>query len=186
MLKKFNSWLKVYFGMQYENHLQFTPRTIVINQRPYLISQVTEVEVPELVEIERLIYHIPPWDETAFYYDLHRPNCLYLVAKDHDTVLAYAGMAVNYAAKDAHLTNVATHPAFQQRGLASALLRSLMQVAIGQHLLTMSLEVRASNLTAQHLYEHFGFKIQGTRYHYYIEDGEDAYTMVNNLKLKGY
>ena len=43
------------------------------------------------------------------------------------------------------------------------------------------LEVRISNLSAQRLYEKYGFKIAGTRKNYYADNGEDAYIMIKEM-----
>ena len=186
MFKKFSQWWTWLLLGATTPRLTLAPRTVILAQQPYQLAMAQGEDVARLVEIERTIYHIPPWDETAFYYDLHRPNCLYLVLKNEQGVQAYAGMAVNFEAKDGHLTNVATHPAVQHQGLSTCLLRTLMQVALQHGLLTMSLEVRAENLTAQRLYHQLGFQKSGVKRHYYFEDGQDAYTMTLNLtQVKG-
>lgn len=182
MLKKFKQALSWLLGYPANPPLHFPPQTVMINHEPYLMTAAQRKDIDQLVEIERLIYTIPPWDAPAFIYDLHRPNALILVVKKDDQVVAYAGVTVNFNAQDAHLTNVATHPDYQGQGIGTVMLRHLMQYALHQQLASLSLEVRANNTVAQHLYTRLGFTRVGVRRHYYQEDDQDAYTMI--LKLK--
>ncbi len=181
MFTKLSSFWRWLTGAPLTPPLFFRPRPLLLGDREYYLAPARPKEVSQLVEIERLIYTIPPWDETAFYYDLQRRNCLYLVVRDGDAVQGYAGMAVNFNAKDGHLTNVAVHPAAQRRGIATQLITALIQVAQENHLLTLSLEVRADNAPAQRLYRQLGFVRSGIKHEYYLEDGEDAYTMILTL-----
>jgi len=48
----------------------------------------------------------------------------------------------------------------------------------------VTLEVRASNIIAQRLYEKIGFISVGIRPGYYHDDGEDAVIMWRNQKAK--
>ena len=49
------------------------------------------------------------------------------------------------------------------------------------HLSMLTLEVRASNTPAQHLYKKYGFEILGKRPRYYADNREDAYIMTKNM-----
>ena len=48
-------------------------------------------------------------------------------------------------------------------------------------IVSMTLEVRRSNLVAQNLYKKYGFKMAGVRKEYYSDNREDAIIMWNQL-----
>jgi ribosomal-protein-alanine N-acetyltransferase len=52
-----------------------------------------------------------------------------------------------------------------------------LREAIRQGATLATLEVRASNLTAQNLYRSFQFQTVGERHHYYLDNNEDALIM---------
>jgi ribosomal-protein-alanine N-acetyltransferase len=78
-----------------------------------------------------------------------------------------------------HLLNVTVAPAWQGRGLGSALLEAVVQHARERSLATLWLEVRASNARARALYARRGFVEAGVRRGYYpaVHGREDAIVM---------
>jgi ribosomal-protein-alanine N-acetyltransferase len=64
--------------------------------------------------------------------------------------------------------------AFSREGVATALLRRVMEEAARFGIRRTMLEVRRSNTAAQELYERFGFVVAGTRSNYYTNPVEDA------------
>lgn len=88
------------------------------------------------------------------------------------------GMAVVwYIVDEVHIATLAVHPDYRQQGVAQKLLEIILQEAMRHGFLTVTLEVRAGNLSAQALYRKFGFQIVGTRPRYYKNNNEDAYIM---------
>ena len=73
-----------------------------------------------------------------------------------------------------HINNLAVVPEFRRRGVATALLRRVMEEAARFGIRRTMLEVRRSNTAAQELYERFGFVVAGTRSNYYTNPVEDA------------
>lgn len=80
---------------------------------------------------------------------------------------------------EASLFNIAVDPAFQRRGLGRQLLQHLIDELIKRDVLTLWLEVRASNLPAIALYEQLGFNQVSRRPNYYptASGHEDAILM---------
>jgi len=80
---------------------------------------------------------------------------------------------------EATLFNIAVSPDYQRRGLGRALLESLIEALEKRGVMTLWLEVRASNLAAICLYESLGFNQVTVRRNYYpAKDGrEDAIVM---------
>lgn len=78
---------------------------------------------------------------------------------------------------EAHITIIAVSPRHRQRGIGELLLNSLIDRSLEMGGTRMTLEVRESNLVAQHLYLKYGFAPVGRRVRYYTDNGEDALIM---------
>jgi len=81
-----------------------------------------------------------------------------------------------YVENDAHVTNIAVHPMWRSRGIATELLLDLAWEANSRGCEAMTLEVRHTNVAAQQLYRRFGFVPAGIRQKYY-ENTDDAIVM---------
>ena len=88
--------------------------------------------------------------------------------------MGYGGLL--FTPDDAHVTNIAVHPEWQRRGIATDLLLELAWKARERECQALTLEVRMSNTPAQELYRRFGFVPAGVRKKYY-ENVEDAMVM---------
>lgn len=91
------------------------------------------------------------------------------------TVVGFAGMWM--FVDEAHVSTIASHPAWRGRGVGELLLLSLMREAERRAAIFVTLEVRVSNTVAQHLYLKYGFEEAGVRKRYYRDNGEDALIM---------
>jgi ribosomal-protein-alanine N-acetyltransferase len=78
---------------------------------------------------------------------------------------------------DTPITTFAVLPEYRRRKIGERMLLSIFERAerLGAEWLT--LEVRASNLPAQRLYEKYGFRPAGIRRRYYSDNNEDAIIM---------
>jgi len=91
-----------------------------------------------------------------------------------------AGFVITQVVLDeATLFNIAIHPLWQRRGLGRLLLTALIEQLTARNVVTLWLEVRASNLAALALYEEFGFNEVTVRRNYYpsVNGREDAIVM---------
>lgn len=82
---------------------------------------------------------------------------------------------------ECELENVIAAEASQRCGVASRLIRALIDAARDRNLACIFLEVRDSNAAARALYEKCGFAIHGRRKSYYTAPAEDA--VLYNLVL---
>ena len=82
-----------------------------------------------------------------------------------------------------HINNLAVVPELRRQGVASALLRRVMDEAARFGIRRTMLEVRQSNTPARHLYERFGFVVAGTRSKYYTNPIEDALVLWREERL---
>ena len=79
---------------------------------------------------------------------------------------------------EAHICNLATHPAHRRRGFATRLVARLLATAPREGIRYVTLEVRRSNKAAINIYRRLGFESIGVRPRYYVEHDEDALVML--------
>lgn len=142
-----------------------------------LIRNMTAEDVGQVMEIERASFS-KPWTENMFLRDLAQEIAVYRVAVEEGRPVGYMGMY--HVADEGHITNIAVLPVWRGRGVASALLRSFVELAQSRELAFLTLEVRAGNRGAIRLYEKFGFRQVGVRPRYY-EYTEDALLMTRTF-----
>lgn len=82
---------------------------------------------------------------------------------------------------EVHILNIAVAPRARRRGIASAVMRSVIEESAKNLASFVTLEVRIHNKAAIALYEALGFVIIGQRPHYYADTGEDALIMSHLL-----
>jgi [ribosomal protein S18]-alanine N-acetyltransferase len=91
------------------------------------------------------------------------------------SIIGFAGLWL--MVDEAHITTIAMHPDYRQRGLGELLLVNLIDIAYTISAKWVTLEVRVSNSTAQNLYHKYGFREAGVRRRYYSDNQEDALIM---------
>lgn len=144
------------------------------------IRAIRETDVPQIHEIETLCFPMP-WSEESILHDV-KENVVarWLVLDDGEgRVLAYAGMW--FVLDEAHVCNVAVHPAHRRRGYGKRIFEALTALAQENSMAMMTLEVRRSNLAAQNLYHACGFLDVGYRKRYYEDNQEDALIMYRDF-----
>ena len=145
------------------------------------IDHMQESDLPAVMEIERSSFSCP-WEEAAFREGLRQSNrYVYLLVIRHcQDPIAFINFWV--VEDDAHIANFAVSPDYRNQGVGKYLFAgSLVYIRKlgGNH---VSLEVRVSNIPAQHLYRQFGFRIVAVREKYYMDNREDAYVFqLSNL-----
>ncbi|WP_396027326.1 GNAT family N-acetyltransferase [Actinomyces ruminicola] len=97
-------------------------------------------------------------------------------------IVGYAGLWYGDGRGDADLLTIGTVPAARRRGVATALLEALAQLAEDVGCRAVLLEVRASNEGARRLYAAHGFVPVGRRRRYYLAPVEDAVVMRRTLR----
>ena len=120
--------------------------------------------------------HAFPWSEKTFASNQGERYLNYRL----DVAGQMAAFAITQVVLDeATLFNIAVDPAFQRRGLGRQLLEHLISELETRGVLTLWLEVRASNTAALALYESLGFNEATVRPNYYPtkEGREDAIIM---------
>ncbi len=143
------------------------------------IRKMTALDVESVHEIECLSI-TPPWTKQGFVDGLANENAKFYVAESADgKILGYCGLY--FAADEGEITNVAVHPEYRKCGIGDQIIEAVSVDAKESGLAQIFLEVRASNMAAQRLYEKHGFVSQGIRKNFYREPKEDAIVMVCSL-----
>jgi [ribosomal protein S18]-alanine N-acetyltransferase len=137
-----------------------------------LIGPMSAADVHRCAELEHVQFDIDdPWSSVAFLEALAAGHH-YLSAREGGSLVGYVGLA--RAGSEAELHTLAVDPAYQRRGIGRALLRAVLDHAVGA---TVFLEVRTDNKWAIQLYRSEGFDVIGIRRGYYRASGADAFTM---------
>ena len=135
---------------------------------------LTKDHILEVFEIECLSFK-SPWSIEALKDELLNSAAKYIVAIKDKKVLGFGGMWL--ILDEAHITNIAVHPKYRNLKLASLILESLISVAEQECALSMTLEVRVSNINAQKLYNKYNFITAGRRKAFYQDNKEDCLIM---------
>ena len=137
-----------------------------------LIGPMSAADVHRCAELEHVLFDIDdPWSSVAFLEALAAGHH-YVSAWEGNSLVGYAGLA--RAGSEAEIHTLAVDPAYQRRGIGRALLRAVLDHAVGA---TVFLEVRIDNESAIQLYRSEGFDVIGIRRGYYRASGADAFTM---------
>lgn len=135
-------------------------------------------DIAEVLEIERLSFTMP-WSETSFYSEIYSRNSITRIAEFNGIVVGY--ICVKHIADECHLLNLAVHPDYRRRGIATILLNDAILKLRLYGCRFFYLEVRTSNHVARKMYERLGFNMAGIRKSYYANPVEDAVVMVKEL-----
>ena len=114
------------------------------------------------------------WSYSIWESELSNPNSVYLVAKIQEEIVGLGGYWK--AVDDIHLTNIITKKSKRHQGIATKLLANLIELAKLENFLSLTLEVKETNIYAIQLYENYNFKKIGLRKNYYSQN-ENAILM---------
>lgn len=127
------------------------------------VSPITESDFESLFAIEQAA-HVIPWSRGTF---LNNQGERYLNLKLVHQQRPVAFAICHTVLDEATLFNLAVDPHFQGQGFGKYLLNALMNQLKEQGIITLWLEVRASNTAAYKLYQQLGFNEVDIRKNYY-------------------
>ncbi|HSQ87338.1 ribosomal protein S18-alanine N-acetyltransferase [Romboutsia sp.] len=144
-----------------------------------IIEKMTSKDIDGVFEVEKncFVHH---WSKDAFKKELNNDVARYLVAKIDEKVVGYVG--IWFVMDEGHITNVAVHSDYRGKKIGDELVKELVELCRQNNIVSMTLEVRVSNIVAQNLYKKYGFKLAGIRKEYYSDNKEDAMIMWNDVK----
>lgn len=190
MLKKFKEWVKNKWPKQQTNRLLPLSVRVKLKQTFYSLDEnhflnvrvANAEDVSDILTIERLCYNgKTPWNRSALMHEIqYNKNAFYMIVHDLERPVAFIGSW--FMDKEAHITNIATVPAYEKNGIASFLIRQLAEIAKEEEVTVVSLECRVSNTSAQRLYRSLGFEDGRVKKGYYANDHEDALEMAMHLE----
>jgi len=137
---------------------------------PVTIRSARLNDVPALLAIERQAPGAAHWARDQ--YDKLVDSGVVLVAEEAGALCGF--VCAQAVAGEWEIENVVVDAGFLRRGIASELVRELIQRAQNKAAPAILLEVRESNLPARGLYEKHGFREVGRRRAYYRGPVEDA------------
>ena len=145
------------------------------------ISSLSQSDLPAAFQIEKRAHAFPRSEHTFASNQGERYLNYQLTVEGRMAAFAITQVVLD----EATLFNIAVDPDFQRRGFGKALLEHLIDELEKRGVLTLWLEVRASNVAAIALYESLGFNEATIRRNYYpTADGrEDAIIMALPISM---
>ncbi len=150
------------------------------------LRPATPADLPQILTIEETLFPGDAWPEEAFRRQIENSAAevlaLELVEPAGDTnhgdetpAKRLVGYVAVWLIEDlVHLMNIGVSPEMQGRGLGEYLMLRALQWARSHGAVECTLEVRVSNKQARSMYDRLGFRVEGRRRRYYMDNGEDA------------
>lgn len=134
-------------------------------------------DVEQIMEIEKVSFGGHHWSNQSFFSEIENNLGNYFTAIDNNSkkVIGYCGFWL--ICEEAHITTIAVHPEYRGNHIGELLLQKLINTGYEVNAKWFTLEVRASNVSAQNLYYKYGFQSLGVRRKYYQDNDEDALIM---------
>ena len=120
-----------------------------------------------------------PWSEESFCECLGNDRFYFVGLFESDELVGYGSLVT--VLDEGDIANIAVRSDKRGQGLGRTLLSALEAEAQKRGVSYLHLEVRESNSPARHLYESFGFQIDGIRKNYYTKPQENAVLMTKKL-----
>lgn len=140
-----------------------------------MIREMIAQDIDQVLLIEESSF-ATPWSRDAFKSELNEnPYATYFVIEIEEGVVGYCGLWM--VIDEAHITNIAILPEYRGNGLGELLFNYVLNRAKQRRVVSLSLEVRVSNIIAQKMYRKYGLVPGGIRKNYYTDNQEDALVM---------
>jgi ribosomal-protein-alanine N-acetyltransferase len=152
-----------------------------MNLPPIVIRKMTEADLEAVHGLETMCFPTP-WPLKSFRYELEQNTAarmwVAVLPSNGRHPERIVGMIVVWLLIDlTHIATIAVHPDFRRQKIANRMICTALSATMAEGAESATLEVRASNHAAQHLYRRFGFQLVGRRPGYYQDNGEDAILM---------
>lgn len=142
------------------------------------ITPAISADALALAMLEQKQPNAAQWGLDGFIAELKQPCSIIWCARNEKEIVGFA--AVRFAADFSELLNVAVHPIWIRKGIASSLLHTALTDLASKGIHQVTLEVAAHNQAARGLYEKAGFTVLGVRKQFYA-DGQDAFILGKTL-----
>ena len=135
------------------------------------IRNALEKDAAEIAEIEKDCFS-SPWSEGSVLSEIQSRESVFLVAKKQKNIVGY--ISAKIISGEIYINNLAVKKECRNKGIATALLDTMISYAENEDCSFITLEVRVSNSAARGLYENFGFRFLGERKDFYSLPTENA------------
>lgn len=139
-----------------------------------IIRNMQEKDLEQVCKIEKENFS-KPWKFNDFLTSVHNLDHIYLVVENESEIIAYCGLWK--VAGEGQINNVAVKKAYWNKHIANSMLKQLIYLGKKADLVSFTLEVRVSNLSAIKLYHNLGFLDSGIRKNFYEDPTEDGLIM---------
>lgn len=131
-------------------------------------------DIKDIARLDKECFSVP-WSESSFLADVNNPLAHYVLAKIDGELCGYCG--IYKVLDEGQITNIAVKEKFRRCGIAAKILEKIIEYAKENEIISISLEVRESNVAAISLYKKYGFLPVGLRKNYYHNPTEAAVLM---------
>lgn len=138
-----------------------------------VVERAWEVDLDAVAALEADAF-TNPWTRDMLERELRQSEVarVYVLRLPGQPVAAFCTCWVIY--DELHINTIAVDRSRRRQGLATALMRYVLEDAARGGAVRATLEVRRSNDAAQQLYQRLGFKVSAVRHRYYTQPEEDA------------
>lgn len=138
-----------------------------------VVERAWEVDLDAVAALEADAF-TNPWTRDMLERELRQSEVarVYVLRLPGQPVAAFCTCWVIY--DELHINTIAVDRSRRRQGLATALMRYVLDDAARGGAVRATLEVRRSNDAAQQLYQRLGFKVSAVRHRYYTQPEEDA------------
>jgi len=185
-LKRFRDWItgkkkeaqSMLFPPLINHKMLATDKYLIENDNKINIHIATEKDLDAIIAIQKACYNgEAPWSRLAVSNELkNKHKAFFLMGQHEERPVAFVGMSMRH--NSLHITNIATIPLYQKRGIGTFLFKLVADLAEKLERDNITLEVRMSNENAKRLYRNLGFHDMSIKRNYYRSDGEDALDMI--------
>lgn len=137
-----------------------------------LVEPLCEEDATAVALLEKTCFSLP-WSEKQLRQAMAHQAFQIIGIKTGSRALG-AYVSFYHLKEEIEIVNIATSPKLRRKGMAFALMRTLIGEALSLGVSRILLEVKETNQPAIALYQSFGFKPIGVRKGYYRDTGEDA------------
>ena len=142
------------------------------------IRNMREDDIPAVLNIEHVSFSTK-WSRQSFLNEMYNKYSFLKVALYEKNIIGY--ICADYLHHEARILNLAVHPDFRRKGVATMLLNDIKSELKNRGCVFLYLKVRESDTGARHFYERLGFEIETIRKRYYGNPDEDALQMIGRI-----
>lgn len=139
-----------------------------------MIRRMENLDLEQVAELEKMCF-TENWSYGLLEAGIHSPYDVYYVYEQNGRILGYCNLRL--LAGEGEVQRIAVLPEYRRLGLARKMMEAMVDYARENMAVSISLEVRESNLPARKLYETYGFIAEAVRRGYYHNPSEDAVIM---------